>query len=66
MADSHGGSHVATENDLRSAEANALDELIALGMIATGVICSTPVEQRSELIETFCALVRKGTATDLN
>lgn len=47
-------------------EANARDELIALGMVATGVICSTPIEQRSELIEIFCALVRKGTATDLN
>lgn len=50
------------------AQADARDELIALGLVATGVICQTPLEGRAELVDTFCTLIRKGTAiaADMN
>lgn len=37
---------------------NARDELVALGMVATGIICEAPPEQRVELVETFCNILR--------
>ena len=50
------------------AKADVRDELIALGLVATGVICQTPMEGRAVLVDTFCRLVRQGTtvASDLN
>lgn len=53
-------------SDALPRSADARDELIALGMVATGVICTTRQEDRAQLVETFCALVRKGVATELN
>ncbi len=35
-------------------------ELIALGMVASGIICETPPEQRAELVETFCEILRSS------
>lgn len=35
-------------------------ELIALGMVASGIICETPAEQRAELVETFCQILRNS------
>lgn len=48
------------------AAADARDELIALGLVATGVICTTPHENRAELVDTFCRLVREGVAGELH
>ncbi len=47
-------------------EADPRDELIALGMVATGVICATEQESRAELVETFCKMLRKGVAGELH
>lgn len=35
-------------------------ELIALGMVASGIICETAPEERAELVETFCQILRKS------
>lgn len=53
-------------SDALPPRADARDELIALGLVATGVICQTPVDRRAQLVDTFCALLRKGCATELN
>lgn len=53
-------------SDALPPRADARDELIALGLVATGVICQTPVDRRAQLVDTFCALLRKGCAADLN
>lgn len=41
-------------------------ELIAVGMLATALISETCAEERSGLIEDFCAILRKSVATELN
>jgi hypothetical protein len=41
-------------------------ELIAIGMLATALISGTRAEERSELIEDFCAILRKSVAAELN
>lgn len=49
------------------AESNdAREELIALGIVVSGVISETPPEGRSELVDVFCDLVRKSVAGTLN
>jgi hypothetical protein len=47
-------------------EADARDELMALGLVTTGVICAVRHEDRAELVETFCAMLRKGVAGELH
>ena len=47
-------------------EAEARDELVALGAVAAGVINTTEVEGRAALVERFCATLRKNVATELN
>lgn len=47
-------------------EADPRDELVALGMVATGVICSTRHEDRAELVDTFCKMLRLGVAGELH
>lgn len=58
----------ATLSNALPPRADARDELIALGMIATGVICQTPAQDRAKLVDTFCELMRKGVASapDMN
>lgn len=47
-------------------DADVRDELIALGMVTTGVICATPHEDRAELVDTFCKMLRIGVAGELH
>lgn len=47
-------------------EAAAREEIIALGIVAGGVIATTPFEGRAELVETFCATLRNQVAGELN
>lgn len=47
-------------------EAEARDELAALGIIATGIICQAEPDERAELVETFCGILRKSCASDFN
>lgn len=42
------------------------DEVIAVGMLATALIAGCEPEERHELIETFCALLRSSIANELN
>lgn len=37
-------------------------ELVALGMVVSGVICETRPESRAELVETFCTILRQSVA----
>ena len=46
--------------EVMSESKNPRDELVALGMVATGIICETPAEQRAELVETFCQILRNS------
>lgn len=41
-------------------------ELIAVGMVATALIAGSNPEDRAELIDTFCATLRKSVAMELN
>jgi hypothetical protein len=45
---------------------NPRAELIALGMVASGIIGETPPEDRAELVETFCSILRKSVAGTMN
>lgn len=42
------------------------DELIALAVVASGVILTTAVDQRAALVDNFCRVVRKSVNLDLN
>lgn len=46
--------------------ASPRDELMALGMVASGVICNTALEHRADLVETFCRVLRRSVAIELN
>jgi hypothetical protein len=48
------------------ATADPRDELVALGMVATAIICQTEPEARAALVDTFCDTLRKGVASGLN
>lgn len=52
--------------DTLTESTDAREELIALGIVVSGVICETPLENRSELVDVFCDLVRKSVASTLN
>jgi hypothetical protein len=41
-------------------------EIVAVGMLATALISGTRQEERSELIEDFCAILRKSVAAEMN
>lgn len=45
---------------------DARDELIALGVVAAGIILECDVEGRQALVDTFCNILRKSVAIDLN
>lgn len=47
-------------------EGEPRDALIAVGIVASGILCQTPVEKRAELIETFCKLLKSSASIDLN
>lgn len=47
-------------------EARVCDELAALGAVTAGVINTISMEQRSDLVERFCSILRKQTAMELN
>ena len=47
-------------------EADARDELVALGAVAAGVINATDPEKRADLVERFCSTLRKQVAMELN
>jgi hypothetical protein len=46
--------------------ADRRSELVAIGMLATAVICEGPNEERAELVEAFCNILRTGVAQQLN
>lgn len=46
--------------------ADRRSELVAIGMLATAVICEGPDDERAELVETFCSILRAGVAQQLN
>jgi hypothetical protein len=41
-------------------------ELVALGMVASAVICTTSKDRHHELVETFCKVLRGSVGTELN
>jgi hypothetical protein len=41
-------------------------EIVAVGILATALIADTVVEERAELVETFCATLRKSVANELS
>lgn len=45
---------------------DARSELIALGMVVSGVICETEPEGRADLVDTFCKILRDSVANELN
>jgi hypothetical protein len=47
-------------------EADARDELVAVGSLAGAIINATAPEGRADLVERFCATLRKAVATELN
>ena len=48
-------------------EADRRDELIAIGMLTTGLICESPCEnERAELVEAFCNILRGCIVQRLN
>lgn len=47
-------------------EGDPRDELVALGMVASGVICQTAQHERADLVEAFCSILRKSVALELN
>lgn len=48
------------------AEADARDELVALGAVTAGVIITTEPEERAKLVDSFCSTLRKHVAGELN
>ena len=42
------------------------DDLVALGMVVSGVICTAEECERNELVEKFCETLRKSMASQLN
>lgn len=47
-------------------EAEARDELVALGAVTAGVINTVVPEERADLVERFCATLRRQVAMELN
>jgi hypothetical protein len=47
-------------------EADARDELVAIGGLAGAIINTTAPEGRADLVECFCKTLRKAVATELN
>lgn len=47
-------------------DADRRDEIIAVGMVATALISGSDDDARSDLIEEFCAILRKSVAGELN
>lgn len=47
-------------------DAERRTELVAIGMVATALICGTREEDRADLVEEFCAILRKSVAMELN
>jgi uncharacterized protein YejL (UPF0352 family) len=47
-------------------EDTVADELTALGMVVTAIICTVDHGKRSELVETFCGLLQKSVNSTLN
>lgn len=47
-------------------KAKRREEIIAVGMLATALIAGTRADERAELVETFCKLVRKSVANEMN
>jgi hypothetical protein len=47
-------------------DADRRTELVAVGMLATALIADTVVEERAELVETFCATLRRSVANEMN
>lgn len=43
---------------------DARNELVALGMVVSAVICNLPPTQRPHLVEMFCALLRVAVAEE--
>lgn len=41
-------------------------EIVAVGMLATALISGTCEQERSNLVEEFCAILRKSVAMELN
>lgn len=52
--------------DTLTESTNARDELIALGMVVSGVICETEPGTRTELVDLFCDILRKSVSSSLN
>ena len=46
--------------DVMSESKNSRDELVALGIVASGIICEMPPEHRAEFVETFCQILRSS------
>lgn len=60
-------------NEIAMALADALPrnaerrtEIIAVGMLATALIVGSKPDDRADLVEEFCATLRKSIATELN
>ncbi len=47
-------------------DADRRDEIIAVGMVATALISGSDDDARPDLIEEFCAILRKSVAGELN
>lgn len=47
-------------------EADARDELVAVGGVASAIINATAPEGRADLVECFCDTLRKSVAVELN
>jgi hypothetical protein len=46
--------------------ADPYDELTALGLVVTGVICEVEPGQRGDMVDYFCRMLRKGVVNGLN
>lgn len=64
---------MSTADEIASALADALPrnaerrtEIIAVGMLATALISGTCADNRAELVETFCHMLRKSVANEMN
>ena len=47
-------------------DADRRTELVAVGMLTTALIAGTVTEDRAELVEEFCATLRRSVANELN
>lgn len=64
---------MSTANEIALALADALPrqadrrvEIVAVGMLATALISDAKVDQRADLVETFCKALRESVAGELN